>query len=191
MGLDKRISRSFLNAGLGYGGSCFPKDVDAFAKISEELGYDFPILKEVQRINQEQRRLFIKKIEQELWIIKRKVIGVLGLAFKPNTDDMREAPAIYIIHELHKRGATIKAYDPQAMNNAKELLDKVEYCQDPYTAAKGADCLLILTEWDEFKNLDLKKIKGLMNQPNIIDGRNIYDPKKMIELGFNYRSVGR
>ncbi|MFH1551102.1 MAG: UDP-glucose/GDP-mannose dehydrogenase family protein [Planctomycetota bacterium] len=191
MGLDKRIGRNFLNAGLGYGGSCFPKDIDAFARISEELGYDFPILKEVQQINYDQRKMFVKKIEQELWIVKRKTIGVLGLAFKPNTDDMREAPAIYIINELQKRGANIKAYDPEAMDNAKQILDKVEYCQDPYSVAKGVDCLVIATEWEEFKLLDLKRIKKEMNQPNIIDGRNIFDPAKMIELGFNYRSIGR
>jgi len=191
MGLDKRIGKRLLNAGLGYGGSCFPKDIDAFARISEELGYNFPILREVQRINQEQRALFVKKIEQELWIVKAKTIGVLGLSFKPDTDDMREASSIYIINELQKRGALIRVYDPKAMNNAREMLDKVEFCQDPYSAAKGADCLLLLTEWDEFKNMDLKKIKKAMNEPNLIDGRNIFEPDKMLELGFNYRSIGR
>jgi len=191
MGLDRRIGRQFLNAGLGYGGSCFPKDIDAFERISQELGYDFRMLHEVQLINKEQRIHFLKKVEEELWILKGKVVGVLGLAFKPDTDDMREAPAITVIHELQKKGAIIKAYDPQAMHNAKNILEKVEYCQDPYAVAQGADCLIIATEWDEFKKLDLAKVKQLMNHPTIIDGRNIYDPVKMIEMGFNYRSVGR
>jgi UDPglucose 6-dehydrogenase len=191
MGLDRRIGRQFLNAGLGYGGSCFPKDIDAFERISQELGYNFKMLHEVQLINKEQRMLFLKKVEEELWVLKGKVVGILGLAFKPDTDDMREAPAITIIQELQKKGAIIKAYDPQAMNNAKNLLDKVEYCQDPYAVAQGADCLILTTEWDEFKKLDLAKVKQLMNHPTVIDGRNIYDPQKMIEMGFNYRSVGR
>jgi UDPglucose 6-dehydrogenase len=191
MGLDKRIGRQFLNAGLGYGGSCFPKDIDAFFRISQEFGYEFRMLHEVQQINKQQRYLFLKKVEEELWVLKGKVIGVLGLAFKPDTDDMREAPAITIIQELQKKGASIKAYDPQAMNNAKQILDKVEYGRDPYAVAQGADCLIIATEWDEFKKLDLGKVKKMMNHPTIIDGRNIFDPKKMIEMGFNYRSVGR
>jgi UDPglucose 6-dehydrogenase len=191
MGLDRRIGRQFLDAGLGYGGSCFPKDIDAFERISQELGYDFRLLHEIQQINKEQKMHFLKKVEEELWVLKGKVVGVLGLAFKPDTDDMREAPAITIIQELQKKGAIIKAYDPQAMNNAREMLDKVEYCQDPYAVAQGADCLIITTEWDEFRKLDLAKVKQLMNHPTIIDGRNIYDPQKMIELGFNYRSVGR
>ncbi len=191
MGLDRRIGRRFLNPGLGYGGSCFPKDIDAFARIAQELGYDFKMLHEVQQINREQRRKLIKKIEEELWVVKQKVIGVLGLAFKPDTDDMREAPSITIIEELQKKGAVIKAYDPKAMNNARQILDSVEYCQDAYAVAKGADCLVIATEWDEFKNLDMEKVRGLMNHPTVVDGRNIYDPQKMIEIGFNYRSVGR
>lgn len=191
MGLDRRIGRDFLKAGIGYGGSCFPKDIDAFIWIAEKLGYDFSLLKEVKKINQRQRELFIKKIEDTLWIIKDKTIGVLGLSFKPNTDDIREAPSIYIIQSLKQKGAKIKAYDPKAMSKMKEIFSDIKYCNSVYEVAKGADCLLILTEWDEFKKLDLKKIKKLMNTPIIIDGRNIFNLKQIVNLGFIYKSIGR
>lgn len=191
MGLDKRIGKDFLRAGIGYGGSCFPKDVDAFIWIAQKLGYDFSLLKEVKEINQQQRELFIKKIEDTLWILKDKTIGVLGLSFKPNTDDIREAPSVYVIQTLKQKGAKIKAYDPQAMDKMKQVFPDIEYCNSPYEVAKSADCLLILTEWDEFKKMNIKKIKTLMTHPVIIDGRNIFDPEKMKKLGIVYKSIGR
>ena len=191
MGFDKRIGRGFLNAGLGYGGSCFPKDVSAFIDIAAKQGYDFTLLKEVENINKRQRKNFIKKIEGALWIPKGKTIGILGLAFKPNTDDMRDAPSIEIISALQKEGANIKVYDPKAVENAKKLLKDVTYCKNAEEVAKDADAVVIVTEWPEFRELDLKKIKDLMRVPVIIDGRNIFDKKKMYELGFNYISVGR
>lgn len=191
MGLDKRIGRPFLNAGIGYGGSCFPKDLDAFINISDKLGYNFQLLKTVKNINNEQKEYLIKKLKDVLWIIKGKTIGVLGLSFKPNTDDIRNAPSIDIIKALQAEGATIKTYDPQAINKAKEVLDKVIFCQDAYSVCKGSDCLLIITEWDEFKELDFYKIKRLLKRPLILDGRNIYEPKIMQKLGFTYIGIGR
>jgi UDPglucose 6-dehydrogenase len=192
MSLDARIGGRFLHAGIGYGGSCFPKDVSAFIHISDELGYDFEILKAVEQVNAEQRRRFVKKIEETLWVVGEKTIGVLGLAFKPNTDDMRNAPSIDIIRALQKEGATIRAYDPVAVENAREILDEnVQFCADPYEVADGADALVIVTEWDEFRELDLERIRGLLAQPIIIDGRNIFDPARMAELGFTYKSIGR
>jgi UDPglucose 6-dehydrogenase len=191
MGLDKRIGVSFLKAGLGYGGSCFPKDLDAFVTISEKLGYDFKLLKSVRKVNEEQLGFIFKKIKDSLWIIKDKTIGVLGLAFKPNTDDIRNSPAIGLIKMLQDEGAVIKAYDPQAMKKSKEFLSGVTFCPDAYSAARGSDCLLIATEWDEFKELDFARIKKLLKRPMVIDGRNLYEPKQMLKLGFSYVSVGR
>jgi len=191
LGLDKRIGEAFLDAGIGYGGSCFPKDLDAFINISEKLGYDFQLLKAVREINKEQKAFFVKKIKDTLWILKDKTIGVLGLSFKPNTDDIRNAPSIDIIKALQQEGANIRVYDPQAMEKAKGLLDKVKFCQDSYDACRNSDCLLIVTEWDEFKELDFSKIKKLLKRPIIIDGRNIYDPRKMEKLGFTYIGIGR
>ncbi len=191
MGLDKRIGKSFLNPGIGFGGFCFPKDLSAFIRISEKLGYDFHLLKAVQDINEDQRKFFVKKIEDAIWNLNQKTIGVLGLAFKPNTDDMRFAPSLDIIAELQAHGARIKAFDPHAMGKARGLLKDVEYCKDAYAACKGSDCLVVLTEWDEFKELDLKKVKKLLKQPVIVDGRNLYDPETMKTLGFRYFSIGR
>ena len=191
MGYDKRIGRSFLNAGIGYGGSCFPKDVDAFIRLSEKSGYDFRLLKEVRNINEEQKASFFKLIEDKLWIVKGKTIGVLGLAFKSNTDDMRNAPSIDIIHALQGDGAKIKAYDPEAMTNAKSMFKGITYSKNPYTLAKGCDCLLLLTEWDEFAKLNFNRIKKSMNQPIIFDGRNFYKDAKLEELGFEYYGIGR
>jgi UDPglucose 6-dehydrogenase len=191
MGLDKRIGRAFLDAGLGYGGSCFPKDLSAFTHIAEQLGYDFRLLKEVQRINAEASQRFLKKIHDTLWIVKDKTIAVLGLAFKPDTDDMRLAPSLEIIKPLQQEGARIRAYDPKAMEKAREFLPDIEYCDSAYAAASGADALVLCTEWDEFRDLDLKKLRAAMAQPIVLDGRNVFDPKRMEELGFVYKSVGR
>ncbi len=191
MGLDKRIGRSFLDAGVGYGGSCFPKDLDAFINISEKLGYNFELLKAVKNINEQQKSFILKKLKDALWIIKDKTIGVLGLSFKPSTDDIRNAPSLDIIKALEAEGANIKVYDPQAMKKARGLLPNAKFCKDPYQACKGSDCLLIVTEWDEFKELDFTKVKKLLKRPLIIDGRNIYDPKKLKKLGFVYIGIGR
>ena len=191
MGLDPRIGRSFLNAGVGFGGFCFPKDLEAFIKISEQLGYDFELLRVVRSINDAQKRAFAVKIQRALWVVKGKTIGILGLAFKPNTDDMRYAPAIDIIHALQSEGAMIKAFDPQAMGEAAHLLTRVKLCRDPYEVARHADCLAILTEWREFQELDFTRIKRLLRQPLIIDGRNLYDPAKMRAMGFRYVGIGR
>lgn len=191
MGYDKRIGRAFLDAGVGYGGSCFPKDVDAFVRISERSGYDFGLLKEVRVVNEEQKASFVRLIEDKLWIVKGKVIGVLGLAFKPDTDDMRCAPSIDIIHALQQEGAIIKAYDPVAMPNAKKILKKITYCKGPYEVAKGCDCLLLLTQWDEFRKLNFKKIASVMKQAILFDGRNLYHDDNLEEFGFEYYGVGR
>ncbi len=191
IGLDKRIGSSFLNAGIGYGGSCFPKDVDAFARIAQELGYPFRLLSEVQEINRFQRQHFIRKIEDELWVVKDKEVGILGIAFKPDTDDIREAPFLTIAEALMNKGAKIRAYDPKAAENARKLLPSVRYVETPYAAAEGADCLVIVTEWKEFKDLDLARIQKSMAHPTVIDGRNLFPPERMKELGFVYRSVGR
>ncbi|MCG3175557.1 MAG: UDP-glucose 6-dehydrogenase TuaD [Candidatus Omnitrophica bacterium] len=191
MGLDKRIGKSFLNAGIGFGGFCFPKDLSAFIRIAEKLGYDFELLKAVERINEGQKSLYLKKVEEALWNVNGKTLAVLGLAFKPNTDDMRFAPSIDIITSLQAQGAKIRAYDPHAMERAKDCLKDVTYAKDAYTCAKGADALLVLTEWNEFKELDLVKLKKLLKQPVVLDGRNIYDPAKMKRLGYRYASIGR
>lgn len=191
IGLDKRIGASFLNAGIGYGGSCFPKDVDAFARISEELGYRFGLLREVQEINRFQRQHFIRKIEDELWVVKDKEVGILGVAFKPDTDDIREAPFLTVAEALLAKGAKVRAYDPKASENAKKVLPGVRYVDSAYAAAEGADCLVIVTEWDEFRKLDLARVKKSMTHPTVIDGRNLFEPSRMKEMGFVYRSIGR
>ncbi|HLC65344.1 MAG TPA: UDP-glucose/GDP-mannose dehydrogenase family protein [Candidatus Nanoarchaeia archaeon] len=191
IGLDKRIGKSFLNAGIGYGGSCFPKDVSAFVKISEDLGYDFKLLREVETINKRQKELFLKKIHDGLWNLSGKTVGVLGLAFKPDTDDMREAPSIDIINYLVKEGARVKAYDPAAMENAKKILPIIDYCVDEYEVARNVDALIIVTEWKEFKEIDMNCLKSAMKKPLIFDGRNMFDKQKMKALGFQYISVGR
>ena len=191
MGHDKRIGRSFLNAGIGYGGSCFPKDVDAFIRLSEKSGYHFKLLQEVRSINDEQKACFLKLIEDKLWIVKNKVIGFLGLAFKPDTDDMRNAPAIDLIHRLQEEGAKIKAYDPVAIENAKKALKDVAFAKDVYSLAKGCDCLILATEWDEFRSLNFGRIKRLMRHAIIFDGRNFYDDARLKKLGFEYYGVGR
>lgn len=191
IGLDKRIGGGFLNAGVGFGGFCFPKDLAAFIRISEKLGYDFGLLKEAEKINEGQKKLLVKKIEDNLWIVKGKTLGILGLSFKPDTDDIRFAPSLDIIQTLLSEGARVKVFDPQAMDKARKVLEGVKFCKDAYEAAKAADCLVIITEWNEFKELDFKRVKKLMRQPLIIDGRNIYEPSLMKKLGFKYVGMGR
>ena len=192
IGSDKRIGRRFLYPGVGYGGSCFPKDVKALISISDALGYNFKLLKETEEINKQASIRFIDKAVKLLkGKVKGKTIGVLGLSFKPNTDDMREAPAIKIISSLQKMGAKIKTFDPIAISNASKILTNVEYNKDPYETAEDADLLLIVTEWNEFRQLNLPKIKKLMKSPIILDGRNIYDPEKIRKLGFIYQGIGR
>lgn len=191
MGLDKRIGNLFLSPGPGYGGSCFPKDVRALISIVKDLDYSFSLLEEVENINHQARRDIVRKARRILGDVRGKQIGVLGLAFKANTDDMRDAPAIDIINLLQNDGAKIKAFDPKATDNAKKVLQNVTYVDNLYSVADRADLLLILTEWNEFREIDFGKIKKLMKTPNIIDGRNLYLPQKMRELGFTYIGVGR
>jgi UDPglucose 6-dehydrogenase len=191
MGLDSRIGPLFLNAGLGYGGSCFPKDVKALIATAERNGIELPILREAERINSYQRELFLSKVKEELGVLSGKKIGVLGLAFKPNTDDMREAPSVPILNELIAAGAVVCAYDPMAFESASSMITGLIRAANPYEAALDADVLLILTEWNEFLELDFIKLKERMHKPVIIDGRNIYDIERMSTYGFNYISMGR
>ena len=194
IGLDKRIGSSFLYAGAGYGGSCFPKDVKALIKIAEQYGYNFGLLKEVESINEDAMRGIVKKAEDFLGgNAASKTVAILGLAFKPDTDDMRDAPSRVVINELAKQSVVMNVYDPIAMGNAKGIFKDLSltYAANPYDAVKDADLLILVTEWNEFKELNMEKVKELMKTPNIIDGRNIYDPEKMKELGFIYKGVGR
>jgi len=191
MGLDKRIGPSFLDAGLGWGGSCFPKDVKALAHMAVLHGTHPQLLQAVMDINRNQRRRVVVKLRRALGTLDQKIIGVLGLSFKPNTDDIREAPALEVIHLLENEGATIRAYDPQAMTAAAAVLPRVRLCETAYEVADGADSLLLATEWNEFKQLDFSKIKELMKQPVILDGRNAWDAESMKDLGFIYMGVGR
>ena len=192
MGLDKRIGHAFLDAGVGWGGSCFPKDVKALASMAELESRHPHLLHAVMDINRDQRHSPLRKIETFLGRdLRGTVIGVLGLSFKPNTDDMREAPSLEIIRNLQRKGATVRAYDPVAMENAARLLSEIEMMQNPYDVADGADALVLVTEWNEFKNLDLIRIKKSMRQPILIDGRNIYDPGTVSGLGFQYSGIGR
>jgi len=191
MGMDERIGRRFLNAGLGFGGSCFPKDLSAFIKISEQCGYNFGLLKEVQHINAAQMDRFIKKITDTLWVLKDKTIGVLGLAFKQNTDDVRLSPAIELCQRLLKDGAKLRVHDPKAMDKAKALLPDVTYVANMNDVAEGCDALVVATEWDEFKKLDLEKSRKGLTHPIMFDGRNLFDPAEMERLGWIYKSIGR
>ena len=191
MGMDERIGRRFLNASLGFGGSCFPKDLSAFIKIAEQVGYDFRLLKEVQRINAEQMNHFVNKITTTLWVLKGKRIGVLGLAFKQNTDDVRQSPAIDLCHRLQKEGAELRVHDPKAMEKAKAILTGVTYVEDMNAVAEGCDALVIATEWDEFKNLDLERARQALSHPIMFDGRNLFDPAEMEKAGWIYKSIGR
>ena len=193
IGMDERIGQRFLNASLGFGGSCFPKDLSAFIRISDDLGYDFGLLKEVQKINAAQMDRFLKKITDTLWILKEKTIGVLGLAFKQNTDDVRMSPAIEVCQRLLKDGASLRVYDPKAMEKAKDLLpsEGVTYVNDMNSVAQSCDALVVATEWPEFKELDLVKARDAMTAPLFFDGRNLFDPGEMEKLGFTYKSIGR
>jgi UDPglucose 6-dehydrogenase len=192
IGTDTRIGPRFLNPGIGYGGSCFPKDVMAFRAVARECGYDFRLLDEVMRINEEQRQRFLRKIRSALWTLRGKNLGVLGLAFKGGTDDIRESPAIFLVQALMQEGSKITAYDPAAMERTQELMSSgITFVNSAYEAAQGADALLILTEWEEFANLDLARLRHELKYPIVIDGRNLYDPEVMAAQGFTYYSVGR
>jgi len=192
IGTDSRIGPRFLNPGIGYGGSCFPKDLMAFRAVARECGYDFRLLDEVIRINEEQRRRFIRTVRNALWTLRGKRLAVLGLAFKGGTDDVRESPAILLVQSLLQEGCQICAYDPAAHARAKEVLNTtVEYANSPYEAASEADAVLILTEWEEFATLDLTRLHAAVKYPIVIDGRNLYDPGVMTARGFTYYSIGR
>jgi len=191
IGMDHRIGRPFLDASLGFGGSCFPKDLSAFIKISEQLGYDFGLLKEVQKINAQQMDRFFKKIVDTLWVLKEKTVGVLGLAFKQNTDDIRMSPAMELCHRLRKEGAILRVHDPQAMEKAKAVLPNVTYVSDMNSVADGCDALVVATEWPQFKKLDLDRVRKVMTHPIMFDGRNMFDLEEMERLGFIYKSIGR
>jgi UDPglucose 6-dehydrogenase len=192
MGLDPRIGREFLQPGLGYGGSCFPKDTDSLIQTAAGRGYDLRLLRSVVEVNRERAQRFVATIRKALDPLEDRVVAVLGLAFKAKTDDMREARSIEVVHGLLEGGARVRAYDPAAMANAKAILPPaVEYCQSSYDAADGADAVAIVTEWNEFKLLNLERLRGLMRRPLIFDGRNIYEPERMKRLGFEYHSIGR
>ena len=195
MGFDPRIGSLFLRAGLGYGGSCFPKDLRALVKIGEDLGVNMNLLKETDKVNLERIEYFVEKVKKALWILKDKKIAVLGLSFKAETDDIREASSIKVIKRLLDEGSYLRLYDPRAMENMRKIFPEkqpeISYAKSPYEAAEEANALLIVTEWDEFKELDLRKIKEVMANSIIIDGRNIYEPSEVRKLGFEYYSIGR
>jgi len=191
MGMDKRIGPSFLDAGIGYGGSCFPKDVKALAALAERFDYHPELLQAVMDINRDQRMVVIDKLRECLEALPGRVIGLFGLAFKPNTDDLREAPSLDIAKVLLAAGALVRAYDPAAMEGSRRILPDIEYMNDAYQTAAGADAVVVVTEWNEFRYLDLGRVKQSMRRPVVIDGRNIYDPAAMRDLGFTYRGIGR
>ena len=192
MGLDGRIGGAFLQAGLGYGGSCFPKDVDSLIHTAGRLGYDFKLLKAVVDINRDRANRLVEMIRKVLGPLDDKVVAVLGLAFKPNTDDMREAKSVEVIAQLHAAGATIRAYDPVAVDNARPMMPAaVSYVDSPYAAAQDADAVVLVTEWNEFKYLNLERLRGVLRRRVVFDGRNVWEPERMRRLGFEYYSIGR
>ena len=191
VGLDPRIGGQFLKAGLGFGGFCLPKDIQAFIKLAESAGVDFGLLKETERVNKQRVDLLLDKVKKALWVMKGKQIGVLGIAFKPNTDDIRLAPAIEVIRRLLAEGAVVRATDPEAMERARGVFPALSYSADPYEVARGADALLILTEWEQFRRLDWKRVRGEMARALVVDGRNMLRPDEMQALGFEYLSFGR
>jgi UDPglucose 6-dehydrogenase len=192
VGTDSRIGPRFLNPGIGYGGSCFPKDVMAFRAVARECGYDFRLLDEVMRINEDQRQRFLRKVRSALWTLRGKNLAVLGLAFKGGTDDIRESPALFLVQALIQEGSKITAYDPAAMERVREVVSSgITFANSAYEAAHGADALLVLTEWEEFATLDLHRLRRELKYPIVIDGRNLYDPEVMGAEGFSYYSVGR
>jgi UDPglucose 6-dehydrogenase len=191
MGMDNRIGRKFLHPGPGYGGSCFPKDTRALTTVADQFGVETRIVDAVIEANERQRDAMIPKIEKLVGDISGKRIGILGLSFKPETDDMRESPAIDIIKSILDKGGTVKAFDPVAMDEAKHYLNGIEYAHDEYDAIEGADALVIVTEWNQFRALDMERVKSLLNAPKVADLRNVYEPEDMRQLGFEYIGVGR
>jgi len=191
MGMDQRIGPRFLDAGLGFGGFCLPKDVQAFIRLAERSGVDFNMLKEAERVNKRRIDLFVEKIRRALWVVKDKQVGVLGLAFKANTDDIRFAPSLDVLRKLLAEGAEVRAYDQEAMDRTSAVFPQVRCCREPYEVAQDADALLILTEWEEFRQLDWQRVHGLMARPLVIDGRNLLNPAAMLESGFEYYCFGR
>jgi UDPglucose 6-dehydrogenase len=192
IGSDTRIGARFLNAGIGYGGSCFPKDVAAFRALSRNYGYEFSLLNEVEHVNRERCTRFIQKVRSALWTLKGKRLGVLGVAYKCGTDDIRESPALAIIQELLQEGAQVRLFDPAAMERARKVLgNRVAYARDSYDAASGSDGLLVLTEWEEFGQLDLNVLRAKLHYPIVVDGRNVFKPEEMADAGIIYYSVGR
>jgi UDPglucose 6-dehydrogenase len=195
IGLDSRIGRPFLDAGIGYGGYCFPKDLRAFIHLAEEHGVNFSLLQEVEKINQRRVDVFLHKVHQAIWTLRGKTLGVLGLAFKAGTDDTREAVSLKIIRALLEEGTILRLYDPQAMPNTQEVFPAstkgLTYCSNAYEAAQGAQALLLLTEWEEFRQLDLSRVREVMEVPVLVDGRNLFDPEAVRKAGFEYISIGR
>lgn len=191
IGMDRRIGSAFLRPGIGFGGFCFPKDLQAFMRIGEKLGCDFSLLEEVEKINIARIERYIARIKKELWVLRGKTIAVLGLAFKPNTDDVRFAPSLAILRRLIAEGARVQAYDPQATEKAKREIPEIRYCSNPYEAAENAEAILLLTEWDEFRDIDWSRLFQIVARPLVIDGRNMLSPEEVTSQGFDYASIGR
>lgn len=191
IGMDRRIGASFLNPGLGFGGFCFPKDLQAFVRIAEKYGCDFALLKEAEKINKERINHVVQRLQDELWVLRGKKVALLGLAFKPNTDDIRFAPSLFLIQALQDKGVTVSAYDPQATERARAEFPNVNYCADPYEAALGTDAIVLVTEWDEFRSIDWNRIGTAVERKLVIDGRNALDGLKLSEMGFQYVGVGK